>query len=164
MIGKTVEAALNDQIRKEFHSAYLYLAMSAHFERSFLPGLAHWMEVQSKEEQDHATKLLKYLQERGGTVELQAIDAPPAKWKTPLEAFEKTLEHERTVTASVHKLYELAGKEKDYPTQVMLQWFITEQVEEEKNVEDILAQLRMIDAHGTAVLMLDHQLGKRGKE
>jgi ferritin len=164
MIGKTVESALNDQVQKEFYSSYLYLAMSAWFEANNLPGLARWMAVQSEEERQHAIKILKFVQDRGGSVKLQAVDAPPAKWKSALDVFEKTLEHERAVTASVHRLYELALKESDYAAQIMLQWFVTEQVEEEKNVEEIISQLRRIDAHDTAILMLDHQLGKRGKE
>ena len=164
MISKATEAALNDQIQKEFYSSYLYLAMSAHFEANNLPGLAHWMELQANEEQAHAMKIYKFLQDRGGEVEFQAIAKPPVRWKSPLEAFQKALEHERAITASIHKLYELALKEKDYPTQVMLQWFINEQVEEEKGVELIVHQLKLIDARGTAILMLDHQLAKRGKE
>lgn len=164
MIGKAMESALNDQVRKEFYSSYLYLAMSAWFEANNLPGLARWMAVQSEEERQHALKILKFLQDRGASVKLQAVDAPPAKWKSPLDVFEKTLEHERAVTASIHNLYELALKESDYPSQVMLQWFVTEQVEEEKNAEEIVAQLKRIDAHETPILMLDHQLGKRGKE
>lgn len=164
MISKAMEAALNDQIRKELYSAYLYLGMSAHFEGASLPGLAHWMGVQSEEERQHAMKLLRFLQDRGGAVKLLAIDAPPAKWKTPLEVFEKVLEHERAVTDSIHRLYEVAVKENDYAAQVLLQWFITEQVEEEKNAAEIVAQLKMIDAHETPILMLDHQLGKRGKD
>jgi ferritin len=164
MIGKTVESALNEQVQKEFYSAYLYLAMAAWFEANSLPGLAHWMGVQSEEERQHALKILKFLQDRGGAVRLQAIDAPPAKWKSTLDVFERTLEHERAVTASIHKLYELSVKEADYAAQVMLQWFVTEQVEEEKNVEEILSQVKRVEAHDTAVLMLDHQMGKRGKE
>jgi ferritin len=102
--------------------------------------------------------------DRGGKVELKAIAGPQTDWKTNLDAFKQVQEHEAAVTASIHALYELALKEKDYPAQVMLQWFISEQVEEEKNAADITRQLEVIDAKGTAVLMLDHQLGQRGKE
>ena len=163
MISKAVESAINEQIKKEFYSAYLYLSMAAHFEEQNLNGFAHWMRVQFQEEQGHALKFYDYVHERGGTVKLLAIDQPPAEWKSALELFNQVLEHEQHVTASIHKLYELAGKENDYATQIMLQWFITEQVEEEKNAADIIADLNLIEERGTAVLMLDKELGKRGK-
>jgi ferritin len=162
MISKTLEAAINDQIKNELYSAYLYLSMSAHFEEHNLAGFAHWMRVQAREEQEHAMKFYDYVHDRGGVVKLQAIDQPPAAWKSSLELFQQVLEHEQKVTDLINKLYELAVKENDYATQVMLQWFITEQVEEEKNASQIIEQIKMIDAHGTAVLMLDKQLGKRG--
>ena len=163
MISKVVESAINEQIKKEFYSAYLYLSMAAHFEEQNLGGFAHWMRVQFQEEQGHALKFYDYVHERGGTVKLLAIDQPPAEWKSALELFNQVLEHEQYVTASIYKLYELAVKENDYATQVMLQWFITEQVEEEKNATQIIGDLNLIDAHGTAVLMLDKQLGNRGE-
>ena len=163
MISKVVESAINEQIKKEFYSAYLYLSMEAHFEEQNLSGFAHWMRVQFQEEQGHALKFYNYVHERGGTVKLLAIDQPPAEWKSELELFNQVLEHEQYVTASIYKLYELAVKENDYASQIMLQWFITEQVEEEKNATQIIEDLKLIDAHGTAVLMLDKQLGKRGE-
>ena len=162
MISKAVESAINEQIKKEFYSAYLYLSMAAHFEEQNLGGFAHWMRVQFQEEQGHALKFYDYVHERSGTVKLLAIDQPPAEWKSALELFNQVLEHEQQVTASIYKLYELALTEKDYASQIMLQWFINEQVEEEKNDVEIIEQLKRIDAHDTAVLMLDHRLGKRG--
>jgi ferritin len=164
MLSKTLENAINDQIKHEFYSAYLYLSMAAHLEAHNLPGFANWMRVQFQEEQAHALKFYDYVYARGGAVKLQAIDQPPSDWKSSLELFQQVLEHERKVTGLINKLYELAVKENDYATQVMLQWFIAEQVEEEKNAADIIASLELIDAHGTAVLMLDKQLGKRGKD
>jgi len=163
MISKAVEDAINEQIKKEFYSSYLYLSMAAHFEAHNLPGFAHWMRVQVKEEQTHGMKFFDYLHDRGGAVKLQAIDQPPTEWKSSLELFNQVLEHEQQVTASIYQLYEVSTKENDYATQVMLQWFITEQVEEEKNATQIIEDLKLIDAHGTAVLMLDKQLGKRGE-
>jgi ferritin len=162
MISKTVQDAINDQIKNELYSAYLYLSMSAHFEAANLLGFAHWMRVQAKEEQEHAMKFFDYINDQGGHVLLKAIDQPPTAWKSSLELFQQVLEHEQKVTGLINKLYELAVKENDYATQVMLQWFITEQVEEEKNASQVIEQLKLIDAHGAAVLMLDHQLGKRG--
>jgi len=120
--------------------------------------------VQANEEREHAMKFFDYVLERGGQVVLKAIDAPAGTWKTNLEAFKEVQAHEQKVTASIHHLYEIALKEKDYAAQVMLQWFISEQVEEEKNAAEIVSQLEMIDAHGTAVLMLDKQLGKRSAD
>jgi len=163
MISKTMQDAINEQINKELSSAYLYLSMAAYFEDRDLPGFASWMTLQAGEEQEHAMKFYEFLHDRGGRVLLKAIDAPKTEWKTSLEVFQETLAHEQMITASINALYELALKEKDYPAQIMLQWFINEQVEEEKNASHILSQLELIDAHGTAVLMLDKELGKRGE-
>jgi len=164
MISQAMQDAINEQIKNELYSAYLYLSMSAHFEERNLPGFAKWLRVQFEEEQEHALKFYDYVHERGGTIKLLAIAQPPAEWKSSLDAFQQVLEHEQKVTGLIHKLYALALKENDYASQVMLQWFISEQVEEEKNATEIIAQLQMIEEHGTAVLMLDHQLGKRGKD
>jgi ferritin len=162
MLSKAVQDALNEQINKEFFSAYLYLAMSAHFASVNLPGLAKWTRVQFEEEMGHALKLYDYVIERGSMVNLAAVEKPASVWKTSLEVFNQVYEHEQKVTASIHKVYEVALKENDYATQVMLQWFINEQVEEEKNASEIVAQLKMVEARETAILMLDHRLGKRG--
>ena len=163
MISQVMQDAINEQIKNEFYSAFLYLAMSAHFEEQNLGGFATWLRVQFQEEQGHALKFMDHLYERGGSVKLQALPQPPAKFGTHLEVFQQVLEHEQKVTSLIHKLYELAVKENDYASQIMLQWFITEQVEEEKNATDIIADLKLIEAKGTAVLMLDHELGHRGK-
>lgn len=160
MLSKKMTAAINDQIGYEFYSAYLYLAMSAHFESVNLKGFATWTRARFTEEQTHALKFFDYINDRGAKVELPAIDKPDRTWRSNLQVFQEVLEHERSVTARIHKLYELALAEKDYPTQAMLQWFINEQVEEEKNAADIIEQLKLIDARGTAILMLDHRLGK----
>lgn len=161
MITKSVQDAMNDQINKEFFSSYLYLSMAAYFEEKNLPGFAHWLRNQADEERGHGMKLYDHLVERGGRVMLAAIDAPKTDWNSSLELFKEVAEHEAKVTASINALYELALKENDYPAQVLLQWFITEQVEEEKNAAEIVAQLELVEARGTAVLMLDHRLGKR---
>ncbi|HSF79640.1 MAG TPA: ferritin [Anaerolineales bacterium] len=164
MINTTVQEAINEQIKNELYSAYLYLAMSAHFEAANLPGFARWTRLQSDEEVAHAMKLFDYLNDRGGRVELHGIDKPPKTWRSTLAAAEQVLEHEQKVTGLIHKLYETALKENDYATQVMLQWFIDEQVEEEKNASQIVEQLKMIEDRGTAILYLDKQLGKRSEE
>jgi ferritin len=163
MISKAVQDAINDQINKELYSSYLYLSMAAYFEDKNLAGFAKWMHIQEGEERAHAMKLYEFLVDRGGRVMLKPIAAPETDWKTPLDLFKQVASHEAAVSASIHALYELALKEKDYPAQVMLQWFITEQVEEEKNATEIVQQLELVEARGTAVLMLDHRLGKRGE-
>lgn len=164
MISQKMQDAINEQIKNEFYSAYLYLSMSAHFEANNLPGFANWMRVQYGEEMVHALKLYDHMIERGGRIKLLAIPEPQSEWSTSLEVFNQVLEHEQHVTSLIHKLYETALEENDYAAQVMLHWFINEQVEEEKSATDIIGMLKLIDARGTAVLMLDKQLGKRGKE
>ena len=161
MISETMRTAINEQINKELYSSYLYLSMASYFADKNLVGFATWLRVQVEEERGHGMKFFDYLVDRSGRVFLNAIETPRSEWKSSLEAFKEVQSHEAKVTASINALYELALKEKDYPTQVLLQWFITEQVEEEKNAAEIVQQLELIDAHGTAVLMLDHQLGKR---
>jgi ferritin len=163
MISNKLQDAINDQINKELYSSYLYLSMAAYFECHNLSGFAKWMQVQEGEERGHAMKLYQFLVDRGGRVLLKAIAAPEVEWKTSLEVFKQVAEHEAKVTASINSLYELALQEKDYAAQMALQWFITEQVEEEKNAAEIVQQLELVDARGTAVLMLDHRLGKRGE-
>jgi ferritin len=162
MLAKTMQDALNEQIQKEYHSSYLYLAMAAYCEASNLPGSAQWMRIQSQEELAHAMKLFEHMVDRGGRVTLQAIPQPPAEYKSALDVFEKVLAHEQLVTASIHKLYALALKENDYPGQVMLQWFVTEQVEEEKNAGQVVEQLKAIGESKNGLFMVDRGLGKRG--
>ena len=164
MIGKIMQDAMNEQINKELFSSYLYLSMAAFFEERSLPGFTHWMRMQEAEERVHAMKLYDYILQRGGKVSLRTIDAPKTEWKSYLELAEEVAAHEAKVTASIHTLYELALKEKDYASQVMLQWFITEQVEEEKNASEIVANLKLADERGTGVMILDHELAKRGAE
>jgi ferritin len=164
MFSKKLQDAMNEQIKKELYSGYLYLAMSAHFEASNLPGFASWMRLQAAEEQEHALKFFDFINERGGRVELQAIDQPPVDFEGPLAVFQTTLEHEKKVTSLINGLYELALAEKDYPAQVMLQWFIDEQVEEEANATQIVETLKMVGEKGQALVMLDRQLGERSED
>jgi len=161
MLSTALQNAINDQVKNELFSAYLYLAMSAHFESAHLPGCARWMRMQSQEEASHAMKLFEFILERGGRVALQAIEQPPAKFKAPLDVFQQALEHERKVSGMIHRLYELAVKENDFATQVMLQWFIGEQVEEERSAGDIVEQLKMVGDQPVGLFMLDQQLGAR---
>jgi ferritin len=163
MLSKEVLEGINDQIRKELSSAYLYLSMSAYCESQNLPGMAKWLRIQWEEETQHAMKFFNYVVERGGTVVLQGIEKPPAKFKSALAIFEEVLAHEEKVSASIDKLYEVALKAKDYATQIELQWFIKEQVEEEKNAAEIIELMKRSGDSGPMLLMLDRQLGMRAK-
>ena len=158
MISKEMQAALNDQVNKEFYSAYMYLAMSGYCNSIGLPGFAHWMRMQYEEESLHVTKMYDYILDQGGSVHLQTIEEPEQEYGTPLDVFQQTLEHEQYVTGLIHKLMDLAVEERDYATQTFLQWYVTEQVEEESNVNDILAPLRMVGDDKGGLMMIDQQL------
>ena len=161
MLSKTIEKALNDQITFEFFSEYLYLAMASYCDSIDLGGFANWLIAQAEEEHTHALRIFRFVQNREGTVELGALEKPQSSYKDIETLFEKILEHERKVTSRINAIYELALKEKDYPTQVEMEWFITEQVEEEKNVSDILKQIKWVKNNPMGLFMLDQQLGQR---
>jgi len=161
MFTEKLQKTLNDQITHELYSSYLYLSMAAHFEAANLPGFAHWMHAQADEEREHGMKFFEFIYDRGGRVKLQAIEQPPTEFGSPLQVFEQVLGHEQKVTSLIHNLYALAQQEKDYPTQVMLHWFIDEQVEEEKNAAAIIELLKLAGESGPALLMADRQLGSR---
>lgn len=162
MIKDAVLKALNDQIHMELESAYIYLAMAAHFEAESFPGMASWMKAQSAEERGHAMRLFEHVVDRGGRVMLKGISQPPTDFGSALDVFRKALEHEQEVTQSIGKLYELAVKEGDLPGQVELQWFINEQVEEEKTAGDIVERLRRAGDNDAALMLMDRELGSRG--
>ncbi len=164
MISDALRDEINVQIKYELYSAYMYLAMSAWCSDRNLDGFARWMRLQAQEEVAHAMRFYEYLLERGARVELQAIDEPPKDYGTPLAVMEKSLEHEKFVSSRIHGLYELAQKEGDYPAQVMLQWFITEQVEEEDSIGTIVDRMKMFGSEGAALMILDQQLGARTPE
>ncbi len=161
MIGKKIEDAFNKQINEELFSAYLYLSMSAQFEAMNFGGFAHWMRIQAREETEHAMKFYTYLFERGGQVKLAAIAGPQTEWKDPLEMFEEAYKHEQKITGLIHGLADLAEKEKDRAAMLFLQWFIDEQVEEEKHADEIVQTLKQIAKAPGALYMLDKQLGSR---
>lgn len=161
MPSESMVEALNEQVGNELYAAYLYLSMMNYFEAESLPGFAHWMRLQAREELAHAMKLVDFLNDRGARVELQAIDRPPGSFDSPLEVMRAALEHEREVTGRIEAVYERALEERDYPAQVMLQWFVTEQVEEEKSASDIVGRLELAGDSGGALLVLDEHLGKR---
>ena len=161
MLNPAVQDAMNQQVNAELYSAYLYLSMAADFEGENLRGMAHWMQIQAKEETGHALKFFKYIAERGGRVTLTSIAAPPSKWASPQAVFEEVYKHECHVSSLINKLAELAGAEKDHASAVFLQWFISEQVEEEANASEILHQLKMVGDSKQGLLMLDRHLAQR---
>jgi ferritin len=164
LLGKAVEDAMNEQIGNELFSAYQYLSMAAYCESENLPGFAHWMRAQAQEETVHAMKFYDFILERNGHVVLGAIDGPLVEFGSPLEVFQRALEHERKVTGMINDLYGLAARENDYASQTFLQWFVTEQVEEEKNAGDVVETLRMIGDGTEALFLLDRELGQRSTE
>ncbi len=161
MLSKTMEKALNEQINAEFYSSYMYLSMSTYFDSIGLPGAAQWMRAQTQEEWFHGMKLFGYVNERGGRVALKAIKQPPVDWKSTLHVFQEVLSHEQKVTGLINNLVNLAVEEKDHATNIFLQWFISEQVEEEANVGAVLDKLKLIGKDTTALFTLDATLGQR---
>lgn len=161
MLKQTLENAINDQIRREFESANIYLSMSAYFDSINLPGFANWMMIQFQEEQMHALKFFKYVNDRGGRVKLQTLEGPAVEFDSPLDVFYKALAHEQKITGHINDLYALALQERDFACQIFLQWYIDEQVEEEKNAGDIISVLKRLgnDEHG--LLMLDREFAQR---
>lgn len=164
VLSKKMEEAINKQINAELYSAYLYLSMAAYFESVNYPGFAKWMELQAEEEKQHAMKLYHYVTERGGRVMLDAIQKPQSEWKSPLDVFEAVYAHEQHVTQLIYNLVDLAKAEKDYATEVMLHWFVKEQVEEEANASSILERIKMVKDSVNGILQYDKILGKRGTE
>ena len=163
-LSSKLEKVLNDQVHLEFSSAYAYLGMAAYFERTPFTGFGKWMQLQSKEELGHANRFFKYIVERGGKITLQAIAEPKCDYKSPLDAFKASLGHEQRVSASVCAIYELAVAEKDYATLSFLKWFLDEQVEEERNVTDILAKLELVGDNNSGLYQIDQQAGRRAEE
>ncbi|KAA0009081.1 MAG: ferritin [Thermoplasmata archaeon] len=161
MLSERMMKALNKQLNAELYSAYLYLSMAAYFESKNLKGFTNWMRAQAQEELAHAMKFFDYINERGGRVYLEAIEKPPTEWKSPLDVFEATYEHEVKVTSMINDLVNMAMEEKDHATYNMLQWFVAEQVEEEASADEIRQQLRMIKEDGRGIMMLDRELKQR---
>ncbi len=164
MLSESIQQAINRQITYEFAASHAYMAMSAYFEAMALSGFAHWFRVQSEEEREHALRFFDYVNDRGGRVALGAIEEPQNEFASPLDAMEHALAHERRVTAAIHAIYALATQENDYPTISMLKWFVDEQVEEEKNAEEIIQHLKLVGSDGAGLLMLDQRLAEREDE
>jgi len=161
MLNEKMQKALNDQLNAELYSSYLYLSMNAYFKSVNMDGFANWMYYQAQEELGHALKFYDFILQRGGRVQLQKVEAPPTRWNSPLAVFEATLEHEQKVTGLINDLVEIANNERDHATQIFLQWFVSEQVEEEDNVGGVLEQLKLMGEAQGGLFMIDRELAKR---
>jgi ferritin len=163
-MDKDIEQALNEQLKEELNAEHSYLSMASYFGSRSLDGMAAWMRGQAREEHDHAIRIFDFILDRGGKVRLQGVDAPQVDFDSPLEVFRKALNQEKSVTRQINELYERAAEQRDHATRVMLEWFITEQVEEESTVQTVVDQLEMAGTDSAALLMLDRRLGERGTE
>ena len=161
MLSSGMEKAINDQINAEFYSSYLYLAMSASCEDQGLPGMANWMKNQTQEEMFHGMKMYDFVHERGGRVSLGAIEQPQLDWDSPLAVFKNVLSHEQKVTGLINNLVNLALDERDHATNIFLQWFVSEQVEEEATASGIVQKLKMIGNDASSLFAFDQELGQR---
>ncbi len=161
MLSEKMQGTLNEQVNAEAYSGYLYLSMATYFESVGLRGFAQWMYMQAREEFYHASKLYNFIIERGGRAVFKAIDAPPAEWASPLAVFENAYQHEQKVTGMINNLVNLAKQENDHASDIFLQWFVTEQVEEEASADEVVQMLKLIGDGGQGLYMVDKELGQR---
>ena len=161
MIGKRIQEAMNEQIKHETFSAYLYFSMAAYFHSKSLDGMAQWMKAQAQEEFAHALRFFNHINNRGGRIELQALEKPQTEWESPLSAFKAALQHEEFITGKINDLAKSADEENDRAAGIMLQWFVTEQVEEEDRVSTVINMLELVGDSGHGILMADRELGAR---
>jgi ferritin len=161
MLDSKIQDALNKHLNAEFFSSYLYLSMSSYFESRNLKGMAHWMQIQTKEELHHAMKFLDFIHERGGRVHLMQVEGPKTEWSSPLDVLEEACAHESKITGLINELVELSMSKKDHAASTFLQWFVTEQVEEEATVREIADKLRLVGDNTVALFMIDKELGDR---
>ena len=161
MLKPKLEKALNDQLNYEVYSAYIYWSMSAHLETMALPGFANWMRIQAQEEMVHATKFYQFIIERNGKVILDTIAKPENEWPGVLAIFEDALKHEQSVTSRINDLVDLSITEKDHASNAFLQWFVSEQVEEESTAEDVIQQLKLTEEAKGALFLLDKEMATR---
>jgi ferritin len=161
MLKEKMQGALNSQVNAELYSSYLYLSMSAYFQSISLLGFANWMRVQAQEELVHAMKFYDFINERGGRVQLQPVEGPPMEWSSPLDVFENAYKHEQKVTGLINDLVNLAVKEGDHATNIFLQWFVTEQVEEEASADEVVQKLKLMGDAAGGLFMLDREMAQR---
>jgi len=161
MIDEKMQEAINKQLNAELYSSYLYLSMSAYFQSANLGGFANWMRVQAKEELAHAMKFYDYVNERGGRVILHPVEEPPSEWDSPLAVFEHVYRHEQKVTGLINKLVDLAVEARDHATNNFLQWFVSEQVEEEASADEVVQKLKLVGDDPSGLFMIDRELAQR---
>ena len=161
MFSEKMQTALNEQANAEFYSSYLYLSMSAYFQSVSLSGFSHWMRIQAQEELMHAMKFYDFVNERAGRVLLKKIDEPKTQWDSPIAVFEHVIKHEQEVTRRINNLVNVANEEKDHATNIFLQWFVTEQVEEEASAAEVLHKLNLTHGEGSGLFMMDRELAQR---
>ncbi|MBU1626476.1 ferritin [bacterium] len=161
MIKKKLQDALNEQVNAELYSAYLYFSMEAYFHSINLKGFANWMRCQTQEEMVHAMKFYEFIKDRGGRITLKTIEGPQTEWKSPIDVFQEVYKHEQKVTDLINKLVDLSLKESDHATNTFLQWFVTEQVEEEAAADEVVQKLKLIGKDGSGLFMMDQELGQR---
>jgi ferritin len=161
MLNEKMQDALNGQVNAELYSSYLYLSMAAYFESMNLKGMAHWMRMQAQEELQHGLKFFDFINERGGRVLLAPVEGPKTEWGSPLDVFEETCRHESHVTGLINNLVDLSVTEKDHAANTFLQWFVTEQVEEEATAQEIRDKLKLVRDNPVALFMIDQELGQR---
>ncbi len=161
MLSEKVLAELNRQMNREFYSSYLYMGLAVYFRKQNWNGFAHWMDVQAKEEFEHAMKFYHYIFERDGVPEWDAVEKPPSDWDSPLAAFEAALSHEMKITSHINDLVKMAREEGDYATEAFLQWFVTEQVEEEASVREIIHHIKQAPDSPSHLFLLDRHLAQR---
>ena len=161
MIAPKMLDAMNEHLNVEFYSAYYYLGMSAHFHDADLNGFGSWMRLQFQEELAHADKFFEFINDREGIIDLKLIDAPPKKWDSPLDVFQKALAHEQMVTQKIYDLVDLSLEIRDHATNTFLRWFVTEQVEEEFTASEIIQQLKLVGNDGNGLFLMDRELGQR---
>ena len=161
MISKKVQDAFNDQINAELYSAYLYYSIQAYFEELNLEGFANWMTIQIQEELSHVAKFTNFINERGGRVIPKAIECPPIEWESPMAAFEATFVHEQAVSVSINKLVDIAIVENDHASKIFLDWFVSEQVEEEASVNAVVQKLKLMKDSPHGLFMIDRELAQR---
>lgn len=161
MLKPKIQDALNDQINAELYSSYLYLSMAAYFESKSLPGMAHWMEMQAQEELGHVVKFFHFINDRDGRVTLAQVEGPKTEWESPLDAFKDAHAHECMISGRINDLTSLADSEGDHTVSTFLQWFVTEQIEEEANAKGLVDKLKLVGDNGVALFMVDAELGQR---
>ena len=161
MISEKIQDAFNEQINAEIYSSYLYLSMAAYFDSINLNGFASWMRVQAQEELVHSMKFFDFINERGGVVVLKAIAGPPTRWESPLAAFQEAFKHEQKVSSLINNLVDLSLEERDHASNAFLQWFVTEQVEEEASADGVIQQLKLAGDQGGGLFMIDKEMAAR---